>query len=219
MTQRSEYDSPNPLRQAVKSALLGVVPRSRLVASLPAGSSSIALTFDDGPHPEWTPRVLDALAAAGAHATFFVIGERAAQHPALIQRLAAEGHTVGHHSWTHSEPATTSARMLLEESRRTRALVEELTGRPAPFFRPPHGKLTATKLLGTWWQHNVVVLWNRDPKDFQLPDGDALVARMTEHPLEPGDILLLHDVHRQTADALPRILAATRLQCDALQVS
>jgi peptidoglycan/xylan/chitin deacetylase (PgdA/CDA1 family) len=218
MNPRSEDYSPNPFRQAVKSALLGVVPRSQLVASLPKGSSSVALTFDDGPHPEWTPRVLDALAAAGAHATFFVIGERAAQHPALIQRLAAEGHTVGHHSWTHSEPSITSAKVLLEESRRTRALVEELTGRPAPFFRPPHGKLTGAKLLGTWWQRNVVVLWNRDPKDFQLPDADALVARMSDRPLEAGDILLLHDVHRQTAEALPRILAATKQRCVALRM-
>ncbi len=178
----------------------------------------MALTFDDGPHPEWTPRILDALAARGAHATFFVIGERAVRHRALVQRLAAEGHAVGHHSWTHSQPSTTSARVLLEETRRTRLLLEEITGRPAPLFRPPHGTLSAAKLLGVWWQQNTVVLWNKDPRDFRLPDADALVGWMKAHPLESGDIMLLHDVHQHTADALKRILAVTKLRCNAIGV-
>ncbi|HEY4320822.1 MAG TPA: polysaccharide deacetylase family protein [Gemmatimonadales bacterium] len=207
---------PSPFRQAVKAALLAVMPRSMLIGSLPAGDRSVALTFDDGPHPEWTPRILDALAARNAKATFFVIGERAERHPSLVRRLAAEGHAVGHHSWTHSEPAVTSARTLLEETRRTRALVEELTGRPAPLFRPPHGKLTAAKLCGVWWQRNAVVLWNRDPKDFQLGEAGVLVAALTERPLLPGDILLLHDVHAHTAEAMPRILAAIAPPCAAL---
>jgi peptidoglycan/xylan/chitin deacetylase (PgdA/CDA1 family) len=217
MTSAPGSSGPNPIRQAVKSALLGVVPRSRLIAALPSGDHSVALTFDDGPHPEWTPRILDTLAACGAHATFFVIGERAARFPELIKRLAAEGHVVGHHSWTHSEPSTTTARVLLEETRRTRALLEGITGKPAPLFRPPHGKLTAAKLLGIWWQRNAVVLWNKDPKDYRLPDADSLVSWMTEYPLEGGDILLLHDVHQHTATALPRILASTQLRCDALR--
>jgi peptidoglycan/xylan/chitin deacetylase (PgdA/CDA1 family) len=98
-------------------------------------------------------------------------------------------------------------------------LLEEITGQPAPLFRPPHGKLTAAKLLGIWWQRNAIVLWNKDPKDFRLPDADSLVAWMTAHPLQNGDILLLHDVHQHTAVALPRILAATGLRCDALRTS
>ena len=219
MTGVPEVHRPNPVRQAIKSALLGVVPRSRLIASLPPGEHSVALTFDDGPHPEWTPRILDTLAACGAHATFFVIGERAVRHRELIKRLAAEGHAVGHHSWTHSEPSTTPARVLLEETRRTRSLLEEITGQPAPLFRPPHGKLTAAKLMGIWWQRNAIVLWNKDPKDYQLPDADAVVAWLTRHPLEHGDILLMHDVHQHTAAALPRILVGTRLRCEALRTS
>lgn len=207
---------PNPFRQLVRSALLRATPRSRLIATLPSGSNAIALTFDDGPHPEWTPRILDALAAAGAKATFFVIGERADRYPDIVRRLAAEGHAVGHHSWTHSEPGSTSARVLLQEIRRTRALLEQLTGRPAPLFRPPHGKLTALKLLAVWWERNAVVLWNKDPKDFGLPDAAALLAWAERQPLVAGDIVLLHDVHEQTALALPGILAGTALRCDAL---
>jgi peptidoglycan/xylan/chitin deacetylase (PgdA/CDA1 family) len=214
-----EAPQPNPFRQAVKAALLTAVPRSMLIASLPSDAPSVALTFDDGPHPEWTPRVLDALAARGARATFFVIGERAERNPALVRRIAAEGHAVGHHSWTHSEPATTTARALLDETRRTRALVEELTGRPAPLFRPPHGKLTAAKLLGVWRQRNAVVLWNRDPKDFQLGHAAALIAALADRPLVAGDILLLHDTHAHTAEAMPAILAATAPPCAALAVS
>jgi peptidoglycan/xylan/chitin deacetylase (PgdA/CDA1 family) len=207
---------PDPVRQLLRTALLGVVPRSRLIASLPPGDPAVALTFDDGPHPEWTPRVLDALAQHGARATFFVVGERAARHPGIVQRIAAEGHAVGHHSWTHSEPAITPARLLLAENRKTRRFLEELLQRPAPLFRPPHGKVTPAKLLGAWAQGNIVVLWNRDPKDFQMPDASELRAWATNQPVAAGDIVLLHDTHAQTADALPYLLASTAMRWRSL---
>ncbi|HEY4099483.1 MAG TPA: polysaccharide deacetylase family protein [Gemmatimonadales bacterium] len=211
-----EGDRPNPFRQAARAVLLRVVPRSMLIASLPRGSGSVALTFDDGPHPVWTPKILDALGAAGARATFFLIGAHAAAHPDVVRRIAAEGHAVGHHSWTHSEPAATSAKMLLQETAQTRRLLEDLTGAPVPLFRPPHGKLTTTKLIGVWRQRNAIVLWNEDPKDFRMAAADELVGWARTRTWRPGEIILLHDVHEHTAAAIPAILAATPIRFVAL---
>lgn len=210
---------PNPIRQALRAVLIHAVPRTRLVASLRADEPSVALTFDDGPHPDLTPRLLDVLAAHRATATFFVIGSAAAKHPDIVRRIAAEGHAVGHHSWTHSEPATTPARQLLAETRRTRALLEDLLDRPAPLFRPPHGKLTIAKLLGIWWQRNAIVLWNRDPKDFQMRDGGELEAWFAAQPPGAGDIVLLHDTHPHALDALPRLFASSALRFDAVRIA
>jgi peptidoglycan/xylan/chitin deacetylase (PgdA/CDA1 family) len=197
-------------------ALIAAVPRTRLLASLPADDQTVALTFDDGPHPEWTPRILDALARHGARATFFVIGARAAAHPDIVRRLAAEGHAIGHHSWSHSEPATTPARVLLDENRRTRKFLEDLLERPTPLFRPPHGELTPLKLLGAWAQRNVVVLWNRDPKDYQMTAAAELEAAFVARPLKAGDVVLLHDNRAHTAAALPGVLTRCALRCVAL---
>ena len=212
----TEASRPHPLRQALRSALIGAVPRTRLIASLPRREGAVAVTFDDGPDPEWTPRILDVLAAHGARATFFVVGERAARHPGIVQRIAAEGHAVGHHSWTHSEPATTSARDLLRETRQSREYLEQLLGRAAPLFRPPHGKLTTAKLFGLWGQGNVVVLWNHDPKDYQMADPAELTRWFTTRPLHAGDVLLLHDTHSHTAAALPSMLDGSAWRFDAL---
>lgn len=207
----------HPVRQALRKLLVETAPRGLLISSLPPEKRAVALTFDDGPHPELTPRLLDVLAGHGAHATFFVIGREAERQPALIRRIAAEGHAVGHHSWTHSEPASTPARVLLAETRRTRALLEDLLGRPAPLFRPPHGKVTTAELLGAWWQRNTVVLWNRDPKDFQMQNAEELRAWFTEQPLAAGDVVLLHDTHPHAVGALAAVLPGSPWRYDALQ--
>jgi peptidoglycan/xylan/chitin deacetylase (PgdA/CDA1 family) len=207
---------PNLARQALRSMLIAAVPRTRVIASLPRGNRTVALTFDDGPHPEWTPRVLDALARQGAQATFFVVGARAELQPDIVRRIAAEGHAIGHHSWSHSEPATTPARVLLAENRRTREFLEDLLKRPVRLFRPPHGKLTPRKLLGAWAQGNVLVLWNRDPKDYQATDASALRTWAAAQPLSPGDIVLLHDTNAHTAAALPQVLSGCAFPFRAL---
>src|SRR5207248_3179366 len=116
----------------------------------PRPSNSVCLTFAHGPPPVHTPQVLDALKAAGVPATFFVVGERAERHPTLIRRIVSEGHTLGHHSFTHSPPPLTPAAQLLDEVRRTGTLLRDITGRAPTLFRPPHGKLTTRKALGLW---------------------------------------------------------------------
>lgn len=193
---------PSPLRQLVRRGMAAGLPRRLFMASGPPGSRSIALTFDDGPDPAHTPAVLDRLRAHGARATFFVVGHRAEAHPALLSRIAEEGHEIGHHSWAHAPPQETSALSLLSEARRTSELVERVAGKRPSLFRPPHGKLTPAKLLGLWGLGQTVVLWNRDPKDFARGAVAPIRRWFEEEPLAGGDILLLHDVHAHVAPAL-----------------
>lgn len=182
------------------------LPRRLFMVSGPPASRSVALTFDDGPDPVHTPAVLDRLRALGVRATFFVIGGKAEAHPALIARIAEEGHELGHHSYAHGPPGATSAGTLLAEARRTSALLLRLAGRRPRLYRPPQGKLTPAKLIGLWALGQTVVLWNRDPRDFARSAADPIRRWFETEPLAGGDILLLHDVHPHIAPALDAVV-------------
>lgn len=194
-------------RQLVRRALGAVLPPERFVLAGPGHAPEVALTFDDGPHPEWTPRLLDRLADANVRATFFVVGAAAERHPALVERMHREGHLVGHHSWTHSEPATTSTATLAAEVDRCRALLADLLGLSCDWFRPPKGQLTAAKLLMLLRRGQRIALWSADPRDYAMTDAAPLAAWADAQPPAPGAIVLLHDVHPHAVEALPALLA------------
>lgn len=191
-------------RQAAKRLTMALLPRERIVAR--GSGPGVALTFDDGPHPEHTPRLLDALAATGIPATFFVVGERAAAHPALLRRILSEGHEVGNHTWTHSEPHRTSARQLMDEVRRTRDLIEDIAGQSCVLFRPPKGELTLRKLAALCRERQTIVLWNQDTRDYRMNDGPDGALQMTawwrRYQRRSGDIILMHDNHPHAAVAV-----------------
>ena len=109
----------------------------------PRAGRRLALTFDDGPDPEWTPRLLDALGTSGVRATFFLIGERADRAPALVRRMIAEGHEVGNHSWSHRSLWLCGPRTTAAEIGRAHERLAALTGTPPRHFRPPWGMVNA----------------------------------------------------------------------------
>ena len=195
------------MRQLVKRALVRTLPSSLFRIRQGGSQRGVFLTFDDGPHPEHTPRLLDVLREHDARATFFVVGERAERHPDIVRRIAAEGHALGHHSFSHGDPRRTSAMELAREAERTHSLLRELTGRSSRLFRPPHGKVTAGKLLLLWRARQVVVLWNVDPKDFALPTSEELRVFFQRHTLDVGDIVLLHDTCPHAAEVIPFVAA------------
>ena len=203
-------ERPNPLRQLVKRGMTRLLPHQLFLVRGPAESDRVCLTFDDGPHPKHTPALLDVLGAHEVRATFFVLGEQAARHPELVWRMAAEGHAVGHHSYAHGPPAQTSARQLAREVRRTRELLADQVGQALSLFRPPHGKLTAAKLLRLWAAGQTVVLWTVDPRDFTCADAAEVQAFFDRRPLEGGDIVLMHDTRPHALRALPRLIEQTR---------
>ncbi len=162
-------------------------------------------TFDDGPHPERTPRVLDALAAAGAKAVFFLVGGQAERHPALVRRIAAEGHQVGNHSWSHPWMVWRSRRTIEREFDRTQALLAELAGSPPRHARPPYGQRDARVYRVLRERGLVPVLWSRNLRDYWNPSPERLLARMRR--AAAGDILLMHDGDEK-AGSLPAALEA-----------
>ncbi len=177
------------------------------MVSGPRDGRDVCLTFDDGPHPAHTPRVLDALARHGAPATFFLVGARAARHPELVRAIARAGHAIGQHSFWHRDPQRTSAVELADEIERTAALLASLTGDRPALFRPPHGKLTAGKLARVWRARHTAVLWNVDPRDFARPSAADALAFFRAAPPRPGDLVLLHDTHPRAAELVDGLAA------------
>lgn len=151
------------------------------------------LTFDDGPDPEHTPRVLDLLAAHRARATFFLIGARAQAHPALVERILREGHVLGNHSWNHRHFDALPMAEQRDEIVRTDALLAAHDGRPAHDFRPPRGRLTRGLLLDCVRRGQRIAYWSYDSLDYSERTADELIASARRHPPRPGEIVLLHD--------------------------
>jgi peptidoglycan/xylan/chitin deacetylase (PgdA/CDA1 family) len=194
----------NLLRQVIKFAMTSLLPRHKWMVQGPRSASGVALTFDDGPHPEYTPRLLDELQRQNIVATFFVVGEAAERNPKLVQRMAAEGHAVGTHSYTHSEPRLTSTKTLQEELRRSIDLCANLIGYEPTLFRPPKGQLTLAKTLNLWSSKQTIVLWNQDPRDYQAgPEG--IEPWVNRYQPSAGDIVLLHDIHPHCIAAIEPI--------------
>ena len=183
------------LRQLLRRGLEAALPSRRFLVRGPSNSGAVALTFDDGPHPDITPRLLDTLGEQGIAATFFVVGREAERHPALVRRIVAEGHCIGHHSWSHSEPSATTVATLMTEVSRCRSLLHELTGIRSDRFRPPKGQLTLGKLAALLQAGQRIVLWSEDPKDYAVTEVTTLGRWARTAPMKEGSIVLLHDTH------------------------
>jgi peptidoglycan/xylan/chitin deacetylase (PgdA/CDA1 family) len=187
-----------------------LLPRELYLVRGPAAGGRVCLTFDDGPHPDHTPRLLDVLREYEVPATFFVIGREAERYPDLVRRIAAEGHLIGQHTFSHAEPSRTSAAALLEDVRRADEVLAGILGWAPRLFRPPKGKLTVGRCWGLWRGGRTVVLWSADPKDYASRSAAEVAAWFEEHPLAAGDVVLLHDKWPYAAAALPGVIARAR---------
>jgi len=194
------------LRQTAKQILATCVPHRRLLLRGPRRVNDqlprLALTFDDGPHPVHTLRLLDVLRKAQVSATFFVVGKEAVRYPDLIRRIAADGHELGNHTWSHEEPAQTSGAQFLKEVLHTDELLRDLTGVIPTAVRPPKGEVNWAKLSGLWRQGKTVALWNVDPRDYRMSDSLEMTNWVASYTPSDGDVLLFHDNHPWAADAV-----------------
>ena len=187
------------------------------------GENAVALTFDDGPNPEATPRILDALAERGVHATFFVLGRHAELWPELVRRMAAEGHTLGNHGYFHRKLHAKSPRYVREDLALGTSAIENACGVRPRLFRAPHGFRSpwVTSIARQLGQETVG--WSLGVWDSAKPGVAAIVDR-TVRGAHPGSILLLHDGdgydsrgdRSQTAQAVPEIIQ--RLQARGLRL-
>jgi peptidoglycan/xylan/chitin deacetylase (PgdA/CDA1 family) len=178
------------------------------------GAGGVALTFDDGPHPQGTPAVLETLREAGALATFFLAGEQVAQRPTLVAEIVAAGHRVELHCHRHRNQLRLSAGSLLEDGERAKAAIEEAGGQEVLDYRPPYGIFSAVGLHAVRARGWRPVLWSQWGRDWARHATPASIARKTTATAAAGDILLLHDADYysapgswvRTAAALPIIL-------------
>ena len=169
----------------------------------------VSLTFDDGPSSIYTPVILDVLAKHDVKATFFVLGRRVADHPEIVARIAAEGHDIGNHSWSHPSFRSLWKEHIRDEICRTDDAVEAAAGVRPALFRPPFGRYaeSAVPLVGGLGHH--FVLWSVDGSDWETED-EAVVAQTIVRKARAGSIILLHDREPVTARALPSIIAGLR---------
>jgi peptidoglycan/xylan/chitin deacetylase (PgdA/CDA1 family) len=168
----------------------------------------IAMTFDDGPSAENTPRLLDMLKQRGIKATFFLIGENAAEHPEIVKRIREEGHEIGNHSWTHPQLSKLSDERVADEIVKTQNAIHEASGYTPTLLRPPYGAITPRQR--EWIESHFglnVILWSVDPLDWKRPGASVIEQRILSGT-EPGAIVLSHDIHKQTVDAMPATLDA-----------
>jgi peptidoglycan/xylan/chitin deacetylase (PgdA/CDA1 family) len=176
-----------------------------------AGDGRIALTFDDGPDAEWTPRVLEILARHGARATFFLVGSRAARAPEVVRAIAGAGHEVANHSWSHRSLWLCGPRRTADEVRRCHDLLADLAGRPPRHFRPPWGMVNAALWSVLRSVGERCVLWSVQPEG-RRPRPPAEQSAWVLRRARPGAIVDLHDAEGLTGaparlvQALPAVL-------------
>lgn len=174
----------------------------------PATARRVALTFDDGPD-HLTSQYLDRLDDLGVPATFFVIGEYAEAHPALMQEYMRRGHQIASHGYDHTRFTRLDRRALLDQCSRTeQALRGQISGRP--WVRPPHGSIDATSLATLLLARYTVALWTLDSCDYGDHDPASLAERCSPSKISPGEVLLFHEGQQWTLDALPRIVTAIK---------
>ena len=149
----------------------------------------VHLTFDDGPHPDYTPQMLDVLARHDARATFFVVGSLAQAHPELIQRIAAEGHTIAHHTWNHEDLAGLSRAAFDETISRTQAVLGDLA---APCLRPPYGSVDAFTREWAASHGLTLMTWDASPADWLRPPAEEIADYLVKWA-RPGVVILMHD--------------------------
>jgi len=163
----------------------------------------IAMTFDDGPSATLTPKLLDLLAAHHIKATFFVIGENVAEHPEVVARAAREGHEIGNHSWSHPNFGKMSDESVRRQLQQTDDAIKNATGNRPTLMRPPYGSITTREKR---WIHDEfgydIILWDVDPYDWKRP-GPAVVRARILKETRPGSIVLSHDIHPGTIEAMP----------------
>jgi peptidoglycan/xylan/chitin deacetylase (PgdA/CDA1 family) len=195
-----------------KLRLLRWLPRRLVLTSAPADDRVLYLTFDDGPHPEFTPRVLDLLAAHDAHASFFLLGQAAEHEPRIVERIVSEGHLIGNHSYSHPRFTKLPWSEQRAQIERTDQVLEAFDQRTQHRFRPPSGHFTMALLANFALRRRNIAYWSYDSMDYQRKPAKSLVNLMREVPPRAGDVVLMHDDNAATVGMLEQMLPEWRAQ-------
>ena len=176
---------------------------------MPTTERVVYFTFDDGPTATLTATLLDTLARFDANATFFVLGKHAQQRPALVRDLADAGHTLGNHTYSHPDAWRSSSSRVLGELERTTGLLEDLTGQPLRWMRPPYGRFTRAMRRWCDLRRQRCTMWDIGPGDYLPTATPANISRRILDAVRPGSIIVLHDnpkAEQVTPSALAGVL-------------
>jgi peptidoglycan-N-acetylglucosamine deacetylase len=181
----------------------------RIISGSPS-KPYIALTFDDGPHGTRTVELLDCLKTLGCPSTFFLVGAQARRYPELVQRIAAEGHEIGNHTFNHYRLTRIPLDEVSGELNRARDVLKAFVGAPSRLFRPPGGEYNPEILKIVEQNGYTTVLWTNDPADYKVGRTPADIERLVIRDITQGGIVLLHDGVRATLSALPGLVKKLR---------
>jgi len=203
--QRARKDTARPAAQlAARTTPVGRVQNAVLTRGR-KDVREIALTFDDGPHPEFTPQLLRVLKQEHVPATFFVVGTMALRSPDLIRAIAADGHTVANHTFHHVNLTKLSVPDLFAEFEANQDAIESITGARPRFFRPPGGNYNDTVLAAAQREGLTTMLWTENPHDYTNPPAKLIEDHIFGRAAN-GSVILLHDGVQQTVDLLPKLI-------------
>ncbi len=194
--------------QNAPSAMPTVPPAGARISysSVHTDKMVLAMTFDDGPHPVHTPKLLDMLKQRGIRATFFVIGTSAKAHPAIVRRIIEDGHEIGNHTWTHASLTTRSDAQIRSELKMSEDALVEAAGYRPHLIRPPYGAINTRikEFMFSEFGYSTI-LWSVDPQDWRRPGVGVVTSRLV-NGAHKGAILLAHDIHAPTIQAMPSTL-------------
>jgi peptidoglycan-N-acetylglucosamine deacetylase len=195
-----------------KNTLIGFLPDSLATTRESTRERVAYLTFDDGPDPDYTPRVLDLLGEHGARASFFLIGQRIEKHPEVVERIVAEGHLIGNHSYSHPHFDRLALDAQLGEIERTDGLLGQFDRRTRHRFRTPRGVVP----FGLLWHfariRRRITYWSRDSLDYQDRSVDDLVGRLRQDSVRNGEVVLMHDDSDRAGNVLKTMLPEWKAQ-------
>jgi len=184
----------------------------RLVFKFSAGKKCIYLTFDDGPDPVYTSRVLEILRDNNVKASFFLVGEKIDSHADIAMQIARSGHALAGHTYEHKVITEMTRQEIRTDLARTRACIKNTTNVDTVLFRPPRGKMNFVNILSAILHGYRVIHWSVTYSDYRKDSLERLVATMRNIKLRDGDILLLHDNNQYTVDALDGLIKSVKNQ-------
>jgi peptidoglycan/xylan/chitin deacetylase (PgdA/CDA1 family) len=190
---RSIHESRRFIRRNTwEKQLAHLQAQGHLIYSGSSHLPEIALTFDDGPDPQYTPQILEILQRYQVKATFFCIGHQVATYPHVVRQVSEAGHVIGNHTWTHPNLAFLCGSDILSQIERTSHAIQEAIGAQPLFFRPPYGSFNSQVLTQACHLGITPIIWNNSTEDWARPGTDFIIRRALDS-ISNGSIILMHD--------------------------